>query len=146
MEPYNNRLSSQDIYSAKRSVQGKMVAILSLEMEQRALLLILPQSRAARAGEIVELVCTNELEAKPGSEVNRVAYLGFAEIHTGGLILVGDQVTIADKQVGQVIGFDETHAPNHINIVIGSAELGTGEGLGIELGNVAKFALSSKEA
>jgi len=39
------------------------------------------------------------------------------------------------KTIGEIVGFDETHAPNHLNIVARSKERCSGEELGVELGN-----------
>jgi hypothetical protein len=52
--------------------------------------------------------------------------LGFAEISTGGIIVVGDIMRLGSKKIGIVCGFDETHAPNHINVVIRTENRKTG--------------------
>ena len=41
--------------------------------------------------------------------------------------------------VGTVIGFDETHLPNHLNIVIYTVSLVTGRDLGAQLGDEVRF-------
>ena len=72
-----------------------------------------------RQGEIFELICTAEPSAKPGGRVDEATYLGFCEVRQAGVIRVGDVVELAGQALGRVAGFDETHAPNHQNIVVG---------------------------
>jgi len=86
-------------------------------------------SRAVPAGEIHELALTDDPAAEPGARVDRVAYVGFVEIVRGGVILVGDRVTLGQRELGQVVGFDYTHFPNHMNILIRGPRLQTGRDL-----------------
>jgi len=140
-EPYSSGISSQKIYTAKRPVKALFVSILELEMTERDLELIVPQSRAVRAGDVFELVTSME-EAGPGGKIDTVAYLGFAEMQNGGLILVGDSVIVDEKVIGEVIGFDETHAPNHLNIVIRTPDAKTGHQRGLKVEQEIKFVKS----
>ena len=39
-----------------------------------------------------------------------------------GVVLRGDSVLVNGELIGSVLGFDESHAPNHMNIVLGAAE------------------------
>lgn len=91
-------------------------------MESRGLKLIYPYSRAIRAGEIHELMLTDEQGACPGTAVDHVSVIGFFEAETGGVILVGDRISVGSKVLGHVAGFDLTHMPNHMNIVIKTKE------------------------
>ena len=49
---------------------------------------------------------------------NRVRAIAFFEITKPGLIVVGDQVTIEGRNLGTLAGYDVTHMPNHINVVV----------------------------
>jgi uncharacterized protein YuzE len=76
--------------------------------------------------------------------VDRVAYIGFFEVEEGGIILVNDQVTVDGQEVGQVVGFDFTHAPNHLNILIRTATPMTGLELGLKLGGRVVFSMPKR--
>ncbi|NIN51824.1 MAG: hypothetical protein GTN80_01290 [Nitrososphaeria archaeon] len=127
-DPYKEGLiKGKPFARAKRSLTtGVMVAIMDHKMEERGLSLMHVPSRALLSGEIHELLVTDEDSKRPGDTVNRVAVLGFFEINRGGVVVEGDQVTVAKKVVGRVIGFDDTHMPNHINVVIKVRKRATG--------------------
>jgi hypothetical protein len=76
---------------------------------------------------------TDEKEAKPGAVVNRVSYIAFIEIHRGGVMVVGDEVYWKNNFLGIVAGFDDTHMPNHQNIVLYSPKRTTGKDLNVNL-------------
>ena len=122
-EPYKAGLIGKDIFIQRRSVAGGLVAVSDLTIGDRGLKLIVPRTRAVLSNEIHELILTDEQDAAPGKTVNRVLVLGFMEVKTGGIIAVGDAVSSAEKMLGEVAGFDETHMPNHMNIVIEAEEL-----------------------
>jgi hypothetical protein len=103
--------------SIRRMPTGKVVAVLSGKLEDRKLELIRPFSRALLSGEIHELIVTDEEQAGPTQTVNRIAYVCFFEIVTAGVMLVGDGLSIGGRRIGEIAGFDETHMPNHLNIV-----------------------------
>ena len=62
--------------------------------------------------------------------VQRIAYLGFFAVEREGVIVVGDEVSLDGKKIGRLAGFDETHMPNHLNVVICSETRATGQELG----------------
>jgi len=136
-DPYGKGMVTTDIFAKKTPVTGKVVCVLRARLEGRGLELIKPASRAVSKGEVHELLVTEEA-AFPGSQVNSVAYIGFFEVERGGIILSGDEVTIAGRRVGNVAGFDATHSPNHLNIVLRGEKL-TGEDLGVDLGAEVRF-------
>ncbi|MEN3008943.1 hypothetical protein [Pseudothermotoga sp.] len=139
-EPYSAGMLKFDPYAKKQPVIGKVVAVLRGKLENRGLNLIDPRSRALRIGEIHELLVTDEKEAAPGRTVNRVAYIAFIEIVQPGVIVFQDVVKLSSgEKIGTLIGFDETHMPNHENIVIRSEKLVSGEELGLELQDVIVF-------
>jgi hypothetical protein len=95
------------------------------------------------AGEIHELAVTDDPAAGPGARVERVAYAGFVEIVCGGVILVGDHVTLGPRQLGQVVGFDCTHFPNHMNILVRGPNWQTGRELEVVVDEPVVFAFTA---
>ena len=138
-EVYERGLITVQAFAARTPVSGRLVAVLDAEATGRGLNLISPLSRAVVKHEIHELIVTPEPSAGPGSVVNDIAYLGFFEVEEGGIILVGDYLDVAGRRIGQVAGFDLTHFPNHMNIVVRGVEVATGRGLRLELGDVVSF-------
>lgn len=118
VDPYKAGFFTENPYAAKRTIKGKLAVILRGKLEKRGLELISTISRAVLKNEVHELIATDQENAGPGSKVDKIAYLGFIEITDGGVMTVGDTLTCKDKVLGKVIGFDETHLPNHLNIVI----------------------------
>lgn len=133
VDPYKAGMFKGNPYAQKRPCSGVLAVILDGRMEGRKLQLMNPISRAVLTGEIHELIVTDEEDAGPGKEVNRIAYWGFFEVEKGSVIVVGDTVKIGDRFLGTIAGFDETHMPNHINIVVKAAERKTGVELGLSL-------------
>ena len=76
---------------------------------------------------------TADKYAAPGEVANDVTYVGFFEVEEGGVIVIGDSVYIGVKLIGEVVGFDDTHMPNHQNIVLYSSKGKTGAELNIDL-------------
>ena len=59
--------------------------------------------------------------------------------------MVGDEIrTDRTGLIGTVVGFDESHAPNHFNIVVQAARSQTGRELGLRLGD--RFVVVGREA
>ncbi len=118
-EPYQNKkIPDHWATSEKTSVVGKMVAVSGVRLYQRGTNLIFPRSRSFPKHSIVEITATDEKEISPGDDVNSVLYLGFFEVSTGGIIVVGEHVSIGDTVIGVVAGFSDVHEPNHINILV----------------------------
>lgn len=140
-DPYVVRMVAANPYRAKSEVTGRVCAVLDLHYERRGLELIPQPSRAVRRGEVHELFLTDEAGAGPGQAVHRVAVLGFFEVERGGVILRGDRVTIGGRFVGTVAGFDETHAPNHLNVVLRGPQARSGTDLGLALGEPVAFTM-----
>ncbi len=137
MEPYK-RISAQDIYYKKKKIKGRIVAILHLSLKDRELSLIVPQSRALKNGEIHEIIFTDEKKL-PGEIVQNVSYIGFFEVLEGGIAIVGDTIRINDKDMGELIGFNETHMPNHQNIIFFTEDPHTGKEYNLEIGDVIEI-------
>ena len=102
----------------RKPLQGRFVEILDLQCDDRKLALIAARSRAVRRDDIHELMLTDEPGAAPGGTVDRIDYLGFVEFPEGGMLVHGDAVVIGGRRIGTIAGFDESHFPNHYNIVI----------------------------
>ncbi|MFZ5687810.1 MAG: DUF6917 domain-containing protein [Bacillota bacterium] len=143
LDPYHQGMFQENPYKAKMDVIGRLVVVLDGRLEGRGLQLIRPISRALCRHEIHELIITNERKG-PGQQVNRIAYLGFMEILQGGVLVAGDRLYVDGRLVGEVVGFDETHMPNHWNIVLSGTELRSGKEMGLSLGVEVKGVHNAK--
>jgi len=124
---------------SRTNLAGRVVAVLTSKRDQRGLKLIHPYTRCIRKHEVHEFLLTDEIEALPGSTVNRVAAIAFIEFTEGGVIMENDMVSIAGKEIGRIAGFDESHFPNHMNILLKGPERKTGLEHGIEGGDSVEF-------
>jgi hypothetical protein len=113
----------------RRTIGGRWVAIMDHRRRGRGMSLAPWSTRAIRTGEIHEFVATPS-DPLDGGRVDDVIYLGFAELEAG-IIAVGDHVFATGREIGHVLGFDETHAPNHLNIIVASTNERTGLQLGL---------------
>lgn len=118
-DPYTNRLLDTRYPCAEKSpVSGELVCVLDARSARRGLVLSTFPSRAVLQHEIHELILTSEPEAAPGQTVNQISYLGYFEVSQGGVLWVGDRVVIAGIEIGVLAGYDLTHFPNHMNLII----------------------------
>jgi hypothetical protein len=115
--PYDFRRITPGVYGDRRPVEGEVVTLLHVSFEDRGLRLMETRSRAVRLHEIHELMITDE-DAAPGGGADRVRAIAFFEVDASGLIVVGDEVSVGGRRVGALAGFDETHMPNHMNVVV----------------------------
>ncbi len=115
----------------KRAVHGTVVKVLIHRRDDRGMRLTEFAGRCVRRGEVHELVTTDQRDTAPGARVDRVGFLGFAEIGCAGVLDRGDQVWIEGRLVGTVLGFDSCHFPNHYNILISVPEPVSGRDLGL---------------
>jgi hypothetical protein len=102
----------------KRIVHGTLVKVLTHRRDDRGMRLEPEASRCVRQGDVHELVTTDHRETAPGTRIDRVGFLGFAEMGCAGVIDRGDEFRVDDQVVGTVLGFDACHFPNHYNILI----------------------------
>lgn len=114
---------------AKRCVRGVLVKVLLHNRNDRGMTLESYASRCVRRGEVHELVTTDQRDVSAGARIDRVGFLGFAEISCAGVIDHGDEFWLGDRLVGTVLGFDSCHFPNHYNILIATARPVTGRDL-----------------
>lgn len=143
IDPYKSGKFKSNPYAKKSDIGGPLVVVLDGKMEDRGLSLIVPISRCIKKDEVHELILTDEA-ARPGATVNRIAYLGFFAAEQSGVIVAGDEVTLNSKVIGRLAGFDETHMPNHLNIVIETTDLRTGLEFGANPGDRVLFQLKPK--
>jgi len=132
---YGFRRITPGVYGERRQVEGEVVALLHVSFQDRGLRLIETKSRAVRLNEIHELMITDE-DARPGGAADRVRAIAFFEVKNSGLIVVGDEVSVGDKSLGVLVGYDETHMPNHMNIVVKAPSLDEPE---IRVGDKVRF-------
>lgn len=126
--------------SAKRPVSATVVKVLLHHRDDRGMVLEPYASRCVRKGDVHELVTTDQTETGPGDRIDRVGFVGFAEIGRAGVIDRGDEVWIGTRFVGRVLGFDACHFPNHYNILIATADVQSGRELGLEPEATIEFA------
>jgi hypothetical protein len=127
----------------KTPVVGKIVCVLHARAENRGLEICPYPSRAVLKNEIHELILTNEMDAGPKKTVNNISYLAFFEILESGILWSTDHVKINGKQIGTLAGYDFTHLPNHMNIVVKTpGDLYTGHESGLQTGDIITFTLS----
>ena len=123
----------------KRAVHGTVVKVLIHRRDDRGMRVEEFASRCVRRGEVHELVTTDQRDTTAGARVDRVGFLGFAEIGCGGVVDRGDQVWIEGRPVGTVLGFDSCHFPNHYNILILVPEPVTGRDLALRTESEVRF-------
>ena len=145
MDPYASGMIKKSSYAQKKVIKGKLVVILDGTISKRGLNLITPPSRAIKKNEIHEVIVTEEEAAAPGKIVNSIAYICFFEVEEGGVIVVEDEVYIGTKLIGKIIGFDDTHMPNHQNIILYASKKKTGVELKINLDEKIVFKKNNKQ-
>ncbi|WP_248925025.1 DUF6917 domain-containing protein [Paenibacillus hamazuiensis] len=138
-DPYAQGLITFDPFVERKSVAGRIVTVLDGKLDNRGIELIHARSRVLQKHEIHELIISFETDPAPGKRVDRIGYVGFFEVHEGGVIVSGDRIRIADKWSGTIAGFDETHVPNHINIVVCGDLNQTGLELGLRVGDMVQI-------
>lgn len=118
----------------KSVVPAMVVKVLAHRRTDRGMRLEPFASRCVRAGEVHELVATDHGETAPGARIDRVAFLGFAEIGAAGVLDRGDELWIGGQRIGVLLGFDGCHLPNHYNVLVRAEPPRTGTELGLTPG------------
>jgi L-arabinose 1- dehydrogenase len=144
-EPYQGHIVPRELKCLKNPLDGYVVGVLGNAAERRGMMLIPMPSRVVRTGDVHELVSTTDA-ARPGDTVDAVGYLAWVAFDHPGVIVVGDVVHVDGSQLGEVCGFDETHAPNHLNIVIQTSHLLTGRTAHLEPNVRVTFTGRSRDA
>ncbi len=140
-EPYARGIVPERPFVAVRPLHGEVVAVLGVSFPDRNLELEAFGSRAFPDGAIAEVCVTDEEGAAPGKPVARAAYLGFVRFAEGGIVAVGMTCQIGEEIIGEVVGFDGVHAPNHWNIVVRSDRFANGAERGVRVGDAIEFVL-----
>lgn len=140
-DAYTRSSAYGNFYVQKIPVQARFVVILKGGMGDRGLKLVPQRSRAVCSSEIYELIVSEQPGIVPGAQVDTIAYLGFVEISRGGVLLAGDEVRIDGELIGHIAGYDYTHMPNHMNIVIATSCARSGLDLGLSLGAAVTFVM-----
>jgi hypothetical protein len=145
VDPYKNHLLDQALpVTDKLPIRAKVNAVLHAHAENRHLQLEPFPSRAVLKGEIHELILTVE-NAVPGAPIDQISYLCFFEIETAGVLWQFDRVEINGKPVGTLGGYDSSHLPNHMNVVIHSSiALMTGKEMKLQPGDPIEFVFQRK--
>jgi predicted dehydrogenase len=125
--------------SAKQPLGATLVKLLFHSRDERRMRLSRWSSRCVRAGDVHELVTTTDRPRRSGDRVDRVGFLGFATFPAAGVIERGDRVYAGERLVGTVAGFDECHAPNHLNILIDFDRVLTAADLDLAVGAEITF-------
>jgi hypothetical protein len=125
--------------ATKQDVTLNLVKLLFHERTDRGMTLIPEQSRCVRAGEVHELVTTDQRDLRPGDRVDRVGFLGFGEVEAAGVVDAGDSVLVDGQRIGVVVGFDACHFPNHYNLLVATNRLHTGGTLSLAVGGRIRF-------
>ena len=144
-EPYSKEIVSRELNCFKNSVRARVVGVLGNTAQGRGMKLIPMPSRVVRAGDVHELISTIEA-AHPSSRVEAVGYLAWVAFDEPGVLVAGDIASVEGTRLGEICGFDETHAPNHINIVIRTCELLTGRTANLQPDTRVTFSGKSREA
>jgi hypothetical protein len=124
-------MRTNSIFSEKRTIKGKFVAIMNFSNPKRGINLTEFKTRCLLKSEIHEFILCAE-DTDPSKPIDKVFYLGFGELLEGGVMEIGDTLYLGDKPFGTILGFDETHFPNHYNILITTKHLQTGLELGVK--------------
>ena len=136
-DPYNSsNIYDNNLHKTKRRhLKGCIITVSGSRSEKRGLRLIPQKTRALCKHEIHEMITTDEINAGPKKTVNKVAIVCFFEITQGSTLVEGAPVFINNNKIGRVAGFDDTHFPNHYNIVVISPQRFTGVEAGLSLGD-----------
>lgn len=122
-ECYAMLIAKRLLTADKLALEGRLVKLLRHASHTRGMTLIEARARCVSAGELHELVSTDQVGLAAGSRVDRVGFIGFMEATSAGVIDVGDAFYIGGQAIGVVLGFDECHFPNHYNILISTDRL-----------------------
>ncbi len=145
-DPYISKIDFYKSGKEERSdTEGQIVDVLDLASDERGLSLMPQKTRVLCKNEIHELITTDEVDAGPNKTIKRVDYIGLFEVTRGGVIIEGDAVVVNNKEIGKIAGFDETHFPNHYNIVLLSHARISGYEAGIHLGDKVKIVGQSQK-
>lgn len=117
-----------------RPVHGIVVAIVGGQEEPLTVTLMMEATRALHQGCVYELVYTGA-DARPGNRVTGGSTLGFFEVRQASVAVVGDDVRVRGSVLGEIAGFDGSHLPDHLHVVVGGKLSGDSLAWGFSLGD-----------
>lgn len=121
---------------SKLPVRTSLVRLLFHETVGRGMRLAPAGSACISRGEIHELVVTTDDTDRAGAVVDHVAYVGFIEFLDPAMLTRGDTFWVGDRLLGEFAGYDESHMPNHLNLVLRGECLVTAEDLDLRPADV----------
>lgn len=119
------------MFTSREPFRLRWAAVMDHTRRDRAIEPSTWQTRCIRAGEVHEFI---NVGPSPRYPVDHVEYYGFATFETSGVLAVGDALVGEGYTLGTISGFDETHMPNHYNILIEGTGLRNGHVLGLRAG------------
>lgn len=134
-----------DIFHAKRDAEGEVIVVLDGARDDRKLKVENHYARSLKKYDIHEVIVTDEDGIELGGEVNKIGYICFFEVLQGGHIILGDGLYIAGRLIGKVVGFDDIHMPNHMNIIIQSHDRRSAKERGVVLGDMVSIGTVRKK-
>lgn len=131
--------------STSTPVYIRLAMVLGHTRPERVLVKSPYHTRCVRSGEVHELIAVRREDLR-GDKYSGASYLGFAEVTASGVLHVGQIVTVADRALGTLAGFDYTHYPNHLNLLIETPDRQHGRSLGLCLNQTGAFATTDSPA
>ncbi|WP_275465575.1 DUF6917 domain-containing protein [Streptomyces noursei] len=119
------------MFTSREPLRLRWAAVMDHTRHDRAIEPSAWQTRCIRAGEVHEFI---NVGPGPRYPVDHVEYYGFATFETSGVLAVGDALVSEGRTLGTISGFDETHMPNHYNILVEGADFRNGHALGLKAG------------
>lgn len=117
-----------------RPVTGIVVAIVGGQGEGLDLTPMTEVVRVLQPEYVYELVYAGGLSG-PGTTEPRYTSLGFFEVKQGAVAVVGDDVRVRGSVLGEVTGFDGSHLPDHLHVIVGGKVSGEALAWGFSLGD-----------
>lgn len=103
------------------SIPIRILAVMDHKRDDRIFKLEDYKTRCVKKHEMHELIIIDDETQNKGA-----SYIGFIEILSSGVICEGMKININNKYIGEIIGFDYRHMPNHLNIIIKNSVKKTG--------------------
>ncbi len=137
MDPYLDDRTSSIIH--KPPVVSVLCSVHGTRRNNRGIRPIVQKTRCVCGGSIHEIIVVEAGIVEAQGSVEDTAYIGFARFPEGGLLECGDAVYVNERLLGELAGFDETHMPNHLNILVKRDSLITGVDLGCGFSDLVIF-------
>ncbi len=133
-DPYMNLLKDFVPDHEKTACFFRVMCVLSNTLKNRNLKIIHAPSRAICEKNVIEIIAT-DIHYINSKIIKDASYLCFAECLSTAILFKGDRISLENKFKGIIIGFNEDHSPNHLNVVVGIEKEKTGKCLKVELGD-----------